>query len=123
MERAPARLGPSTSAWLRGFGKVAVTASFLQANPYKFKKIQAPQKTKAIILVGMMALEVFVAALARPPSSWCTAPNHYGADSYDDTREPDHGNGRNGSRVRDGVADHDNAMKIQDQGWEVNQSN
>jgi hypothetical protein len=116
-------LGPSTSAWLRGLGKVAVTASFLQANPYKFEKIQAPQKTKAIILVGMMALKVFVAALARPPSSWCTAPNNYGTDSYDDTRNLHRDNGRNGSRVRDGVADHDNAMKIQDQGWEVNQSN
>jgi hypothetical protein len=116
-------LGPSTSAWLRGLSKVAVTASFLQANPYKFKKNQAPQKTKAIILVGMMALKVFVAALARPPSSWCTAPNHYGADSYDNARKPDRSNGRNGSRVRDGVADHVNAMKIQDPGREVNQSN
>jgi hypothetical protein len=87
------------------------------------KKFKHPKKTKAIILVGMMALKVFVAALARPPSSWCTASNHYGADSYVDAREPDRGNGRNGSRVRDGVADHNNAMKIQDQAREVNQSN
>jgi hypothetical protein len=81
------------------------------------------QKTKAIIQVWMMATKVFVTALARPPSSWCTAPNNYGTNSYDDTRYLDRGNGRNGSRVRDGVADHDNAMKIQDQGREVNQSN
>jgi|SRR5277367_1459324 hypothetical protein len=81
------------------------------------------QKTKAIIQVWMMATKVFVTALARPPSSWCTVPNNHGTNSYDDVRYLDRSNGRSGSRVRDGVANHNNAMKIQDQGREVNQSN
>jgi hypothetical protein len=85
--------------------------------------INPAPKTKAIIPLRMMALKVFVAALARPPSSWCTAPYSYGANSYDDARYLDRCSGRNGSSVRDGVADHDNAMKIQDQGFQVNQSN
>ncbi len=83
----------------------------------------ARKKTKAIIPLWMMALKVFIAALARPPSSWCTAPNNYGANPYDDTRYLDRGSGRDGSSVRDGVANHDNAMTIQDQGSQVNQSN
>src|ERR1700719_3307736 len=128
MERAPARLGPSMSAWLRGFGKGGVTASFLQilskwATSRTGCDKSSATKTKAIIQVWMMATKVFVTALARPPSSRCTAPNTYGTNSYDDTRNLSRGNGREGSRVRDGVANHNNAIKLQDQGRKVNQSN
>jgi hypothetical protein len=88
MERAPARLGPSTRAWLRGFGKGSVNAVLLQIRFPEFKttfsfliKPQGPscgdptkiatgpqgpssqlQKTKAIIPLWMMASRVFVAA-------------------------------------------------------------
>jgi hypothetical protein len=96
-----------------------LTSTFNKPSPND----QPAKKTKAIIPLWMMALKVFIAALARPPSSWCTAPNNYGANSYDDTRYLDPYSGRNGSSVRDGVADHDNAMKIQDHGLQVNQSN
>jgi len=70
----------------------------------------------------MMALKVVFAALARPPSSWCASRNNYGNNVYDDAGYPYRDDGRDGSRVRDGVAVH-NAMKIQDRRREVNQSN
>jgi hypothetical protein len=88
MERAPARFGPSTRAWLRGFGKGSVNAVLLQIRFPEFKttfsfliKPQGPsggdptkiakgpqgsssqlQRKKAIIPLWMMALKVFVAA-------------------------------------------------------------
>jgi len=69
-----------------------------------------------------MMAEKLAAYLARPPSSW-TFPSNYGLNSYDYAGYLGRRNGRVGSRVRDGVAGHDNAMNVQDEFREVNQSN
>jgi len=69
-----------------------------------------------------MMAEKLAAYLARLPSSW-TFPSNNGLNSYDYAGYLDRRNGRVGSRVRDGVADHDNAMNVQDGLREVNQSN